>query len=211
MKTFFVLLLTLNIFYTFTRGLREDEDIQKVGFAQYIIIDNIINLGGDNCSTRRPQIRRAEAAAINCLSNLNINNSYCSSLETDFARCIKPLVQKVEECNSEPTLHGMIQASVEATIAQGIYICNNDVKNIFELINPCFLRALELKEPCVETFMMDIQSFTRTNRNLLGVTCQAATSMKKCLNGTIDNECNNDITKTTIQDIYETITKPCKK
>ncbi|KAK9890728.1 hypothetical protein WA026_012076 [Henosepilachna vigintioctopunctata] len=204
-----LLFLFLLVSLSMIEATPQEENIKKVGLPQFIIIENIINLMGNACSpSKNLEIKKAKQEAISCLGDLPASSTYCKFLFKDLHKCVKPLTEIIEECNKGSIFEGLLSGFVE-TFSQGDFICKRDGEQILELLNPCLFRSLELKEPCVNTFVTEVQSVTRTNKKLVDVTCQAAASAKNCLYDTIENECSRNSTRNALLEMYEASIKSC--
>ncbi|XP_044754203.1 uncharacterized protein LOC123313396 isoform X2 [Coccinella septempunctata] len=184
--------------------------MEKIGFVQFFILESIILMAGDNCSTKiSPTVRRAKTEAVNCIGDLHVSGSFCESVAEDWLRCLKPLGKKIEECNKNVILKGAIEASIETAITQAKFICNIETSHLLELANPCFLKSLESEEPCINRFVIDVQSVFLVEKKLTDEFCRASSELERCLTGTIESNCPNNITINTVRGIYKATVEPC--
>ncbi|XP_045472957.1 uncharacterized protein LOC123679622 isoform X2 [Harmonia axyridis] len=184
--------------------------MEKIGFLQFFIIESLILMGGNDCSPKiNPVVRSAKTEAIDCIGNLSISGSFCDSLANDWMKCLDPLAKKVEECNQNKVLKGAIDISLKTTLSEAAFICKSDTADLLELANPCFLKSLELEEPCVNRFVMDVQSVFITQEKFSNVFCKSSAELEKCLTSTIEGMCPRNVTVNTIRGLYESLVKPC--
>ncbi|KAL3269566.1 hypothetical protein HHI36_008631 [Cryptolaemus montrouzieri] len=187
----------------------KEEVIEDIGIFQYILMETIS--GMTSRENYRDSIKDKEVKAVECLAKTKANSSFCHTFVNSFTSCTSDLVENVESC-AEPMFVGSPTALVTSTVSQLQFLCENDGEHGFEILNPCFLDALTIGN-CKENFEEEISKSQMLGgeKRIFPTICNPISNAKKCVSDNFKKQCQNEITRNTIEELYNASMKPCNE
>ncbi|KAL3269568.1 hypothetical protein HHI36_008633 [Cryptolaemus montrouzieri] len=205
MKYFFLIVMLAAYSQALSRVSLENA-VKDIGFFQSFLLDLIGGMAGrGNCLDSLN-----EEKAVECLTKIKANNSFCHTFVNSFASCTKEFVENVENC-AKPKEKDVPTAAIASIVSQIEFLCNTDGEHGFEILNPCIYQRST--QDCLRTFQRNVTKLfdEKDEEKIFPTVCNSITDAKECLTESIKKQCQNEITRNTLTELYNAFIKPCNE
>ncbi|XP_044754775.1 uncharacterized protein LOC123313810 isoform X2 [Coccinella septempunctata] len=198
----FVALLSLFVVSGFTEKTEKEwiSVVENIGFFQALAIQYLSIFDPWKCPQWSPEnLEKENDKAIECVKNIRNNSSFCDTFVHHFKPCVQGLLEEVKKCEApdEIAFKNMI---LDSSVEEARFICGVDGEHILEIWNPCVIDSVQLSNGCRK-------NITRPLGHTIYPT--AICSLQKCFENQLQQECRNELTRTTLHDLFSVNVEPC--
>ncbi|XP_044754305.1 uncharacterized protein LOC123313473 [Coccinella septempunctata] len=202
----FVLILSffvLSVLAEKTEGEREASEVEDIGLVHAFVIKYLSIFVPWQCPhASHENMQKERGNAIECVKNISFNSTYCDTFVHHFKPCLQGLLDKVKKCD-DPNFF-LFKNTLDSFIEEAKYICNVDGEHILEISNSCVVKSVKMSYECRKNITAPIED----RKNPLTL-CRGFPSLLRCFESQMQQECGNELTRTTLHDLFSVDVEPC--
>ncbi|XP_045472984.1 uncharacterized protein LOC123679641 isoform X2 [Harmonia axyridis] len=188
----------------YTKASSLYDEAENIGFVQAIAVHELAFVTHKCPNATRQNLKEEERKAIECIKNIRYNSSFCNTFVHHFKPCVQTILTEAAKCD-ENSVTEMKHTVLDSVIAIAGYVCETDGEHILEILNPCVSMSIEKSEECRKKALEPLNNYSRDITQY----CSKYTDLRTCFNDQVHQECQNEITKSSMSDLFSVDIKPC--